>query len=147
MTLQKWAPFYGFDRFFDDVNHVAGRSWPAQARKAQNCGCNIAVDIREDAKELRLTAELPGIKADDLDIRVEDNVLHINGERRFEDEENRENYHRLERYYGKFERSFSLPTYVNSGKIGAEYKDGILTLRIPKKPETQPRQIKVKAGE
>ncbi|MBL6974309.1 MAG: Hsp20/alpha crystallin family protein [Deltaproteobacteria bacterium] len=147
MTLQKWNPYYGFDRFFDDVNHVVGRSVLNPARKAQNCGCNFAVDIREDDKELRLTAELPGISADDLDIRVEDNVLHINGERQFQDEDNRENYHRLERYYGKFERSFTLPTYVNSGKISAEHKDGILTLHIPKKPETQPRQIKVKTGE
>ena len=139
MNIQRWNPHYGFNMLFDDSNHAVGRPLLAPARKAQNCGGNFAVDIREDEKELRLTAELPGISAEDLDIRVEDNVLHINAERQFKDEENRENYHRIERYYGKFERSFTLPAYVNSGKISAENKDGILTLHIPKKPETQPR--------
>lgn len=144
MTLQKWDPYYGFDRFFDDVNHVLGRNCRTPVRTQNGQQTPFAVDVREDEKALWLTAELPGINANDLSIRVEDEVLHISGERRFEDEENRESYHRIERHYGKFERSFTLPAYVNHGRIKAEYKDGILTLQLPKKPETQPRQIKVK---
>jgi len=142
--LQKWDPYHGFDRFFDDVNHVLGRNWRAPARTQDNNGTPFAVDVREDEKAIWLTAELPGINADDLSIRVEDDVLQISGERRFEDEENRDSYHRIERYYGKFERSFTLPAYVNHGGIKAEYRDGVLKLQLPKKPETQPRQIKVK---
>jgi len=145
MTLQKWAPFYGFDRFLDDVNRAVDGQF--RSLNGTNRGYSFAVDVREDEKELRVTAELPGIRSEDMNVRVEDNVLTISAERRFEDEENRDSYHRIERFYGSYERTFTLPSYVDSGKIKAEYKDGILTLHLPKKPETQPRRIKVKTAE
>src|SRR5258705_2166849 len=102
-----------------------------------------AVDIFETEHELVVKADLPDIKPEELDIRVENNILTIRGERRFERQVNENNYLRVERAYGSFSRSFSLANTVNSDAIKAEYKDGVLTLTIPKREEAKPKQIKV----
>jgi HSP20 family protein len=102
-----------------------------------------AVDIYETEHELVVKADLPDIKPEELDIRVENNILTIRGERKFEKKVNETNYLRVERAYGSFSRSFSLANTVNSDAIKAEYKDGVLTLTIPKREEAKPKQIKV----
>ena len=102
-----------------------------------------AVDIFETEHELVVKADLPDIKPEELDIRVENNILTIRGERKFEKQVNEDNYLRVERAYGSFSRSFSLANTVNSDAIKAEYKDGVLTLTIPKREEAKPKQIKV----
>ena len=102
-----------------------------------------AVDIFETEHELVVKADLPDIKPEELDIRVENNILTIRGERKFEKQVNENNYLRVERAYGSFSRSFSLANTVNSDAIKAEYKDGVLTLTIPKREEAKPKQIKV----
>jgi HSP20 family protein len=102
-----------------------------------------AVDIFETEHELVVKADLPDIKDEELDIRVENNILTIRGERKFEKQVNENNYLRVERAYGSFSRSFSLANTVNSDAIKAEYKDGVLTLTIPKREEAKPKQIKV----
>jgi HSP20 family protein len=102
-----------------------------------------AVDIFETEHELVVKADLPDIKPQELDIRVENNILTIRGERKFEKQVNENNYLRVERAYGSFSRSFSLANTVNSDAIKAEYKDGVLTLTIPKREEAKPKQIKV----
>ena len=102
-----------------------------------------AVDIFETGHELVVKADLPDIKAEELDIRVENNILTIRGERKFEKKVNENNYLRVERSYGSFSRSFSLANTVNSEGIKAEYKNGVLTLTIPKREEAKPKQIKV----
>jgi len=102
-----------------------------------------AVDIFETGHELVVKADLPDIKAEELDIRVENNILTIRGERKFEKKVNENNYLRVERSYGSFSRSFSLANTVNSEAIKAEYKNGVLTLTIPKREEAKPKQIKV----
>jgi HSP20 family protein len=102
-----------------------------------------AVDIFETEHELVVKADLPDIKPEGLDIRVENNILTIRGERKFEKQVNENNYLRVERAYGSFSRSFSLANTVNSDAIKAEYKDGVLTLTIPKREEAKPKQIKV----
>lgn len=103
-----------------------------------------AVDIRETDEAYEVYAELPGMKKDDIGITVENNVLTLSGERRFEKEVNEETFHRIERAYGKFTRSFTLPTQVNPEKVEASYKDGVLTIHIPKVEAARPRKIAIK---
>jgi len=101
------------------------------------------VDIFETEHELVVKGDLPDIKPEELDIRVENNILTISGERKFEKKVNENNYLRVERSYGSFSRSFSLANTVNSEAIKAEYTNGVLTLTIPKREEAKPKQIKV----
>jgi len=105
-----------------------------------------AVDIYEAEQELVVKADLPDIKPEELDIRVENNILTIRGERKFEKKVDEKNYLRVERAYGSFSRSFSLANTVNTEAIKADYQDGVLTLRIPKREEAKPKQIKVNVG-
>jgi HSP20 family protein len=101
------------------------------------------VDIFEDGDNLVLKAEVPGVNPDDVEIRVQDNTLYLKGERKFEKEVKEQNYHRVERSYGTFTRTFSLPNSVDSDKVSASYKDGVLTLTMPKKEEAKPKTIKI----
>jgi len=105
-----------------------------------------AVDIYETENELVIKADLPEVNPQDLDIRVENNILTIRGERKFENKINEENYLRVERAYGSFSRSFSLANSVKSDAIKADYQNGVLTLSIPKREEAKPKQIKVNVG-
>lgn len=102
-----------------------------------------AVDIYETDHDIVVKAELPEMKEKDLDIRLVNNTLTLKGERKFEKETQEENYHRVERAYGAFSQSFTLPTSVDQDKISAEYKDGVLKITLPKKVETKSKQIKV----
>ena len=136
MKLVKWEPFrdlarfqFGFDRLFDGVPF--GTAW------------NPAVDIYETDNDLVLKAELPGIDQKDIDVQVENHTLSLRGERKVEKETKEENFRCVERSYGSFSRSFTLPETVDQEKIRAEYKDGVLTVTLPKRPETKPKQIKV----
>ena len=101
------------------------------------------VDVYEDENSYIIKAELPEVSREDVKVSLDRNVLTINGERRFENEEKRDNYHRIERRYGQFCRSFTLPPNVNPDGIGAEFKDGVLKLTLPKKEEAKPKQIQV----
>jgi len=105
-----------------------------------------AVDIFENEHELIVKADLPDVKPEELDIRVENNILTIRGERKFEKKVDEKNYLRVERSYGAFARSFALANTVNSEAIKADYKDGVLTLTIPKREEAKPKQIRVNVG-
>jgi HSP20 family protein len=102
-----------------------------------------AVDIYETGDEVVVKADLPDVNEKDLDIRVENNMLTVRGERKFEREVSEDNYLRVERTYGSFSRSFSLPNTVNTEAIKAEYRNGVLTVRMPKREESKPKQIKV----
>lgn len=102
------------------------------------------VDIREDQDGLVIEADLPGISNDQLDITVEENVLTISGQTKVENEEKSENYHVRERRWGKFARSFRLPGYADGENVAADLKNGVLTLRVPKRAEAKPRKIQVK---
>lgn len=105
-----------------------------------------AVDIYEDEQKVVLKLEVPGIKQEDLDIRVENNTLTVRGERKLEKEEKEENFHRLERRYGSFYRAFTLPNTVDTENIDASYEAGVLQLSLHKKAEAKPKQIKVNIG-
>jgi HSP20 family protein len=101
-------------------------------------------DIYETDKEIVIKAELPELKKEDVTVSLEANVLTIRGERKFEEENKRENYHRIERRYGEFMRSFTLPLYIEPEKINAEFKEGVLRVTLPKREEAKPKQIEVK---
>ncbi|HSE37617.1 MAG TPA: Hsp20/alpha crystallin family protein [Blastocatellia bacterium] len=103
-----------------------------------------ACDIYETEKEIVLKAELPGLKKEEVFVSIENSVLTIRGERKFSEEIKRENFHRVERSYGEFLRSFTLPTFIDATKILAEFKDGLLMVTLPKREEAKPKQIEVK---
>ncbi len=104
------------------------------------------VDVYEDEHKVVLKLEVPGLKQEDLDIQIEKNTLTVRGERKFEKEEKEENFHRIERRYGSFFRSFSLPTTVNVEDVKASYDAGVLRIELEKKAEAKPKQIKVQVG-
>lgn len=101
------------------------------------------VDISEDDHNITLQAEIPGIKQEDLNITLENNVLTISGERKFKEEEKKENFHRIERRYGKFTRSFTLPASVNAETVNATFENGLLNITLPKKEEFKAKQITI----
>ena len=105
---------------------------------------NPPCDIYETEKNIVFKTELPGFKKTDVHVTIENNVLTLRGERKFEEETNRENYHRIERHYGEFLRSFTLPTYVEPNKVHAEFKDGVLSMTLPKREEAWTKEIEVK---
>lgn len=104
------------------------------------------MDIYENEHNITLKLEVPGVDQKDIDIRLENATLTVHGERKFECEEKEENFHRIERRYGSFSRSFSLPNTIDSENVKADYKDGILNIQLAKKAEAKPKQIKVNIG-
>jgi HSP20 family protein len=142
MSLLKWDPFRELNTFDKGLTAL----WrPAWEMPASTTAWNPAVDIFENENEIVIKADLPGMEAKDIELGLENNVLTVKGERRFEKETNEENYHRVEREYGRFSRSFSLPTAVNEEKITAEFKNGLLKIALPKKEEVKSRLIKIAA--
>lgn len=146
MLLQRWDPVRELERVHEEMDRLLRGFFGPRLAPSADVTCPFAVDILEDNEQVVLKAELPGVNPKEVDIRLEDNVLTISGEKKLEHEDKKENYIRVERYYGKFSRAFTLPPYVDASKISAEYKDGILTVTLPKRPETKPRQIEIKAG-
>jgi HSP20 family protein len=139
--MTRWEPFRDLARMqdemarlFDDRRFGAGES----------VGWTPACDIYEDEEGVSLRFELAGVDPKDVEVRFENGVLTLRGERKLEKEEKRDNYHRVELSYGTFTRSFSLPATVDAEKIRAESKNGVLTVALPKKPEAKPRSIQVK---
>ena len=143
MSLIRWDPFREFNTLPARVGSFFGKDWDAPL---STTAWNPSVDIFENDNEVVLKAELPGMNAKDIEVRLENNVLMLKGERRFEKETKEENYHRIEREYGTFSRSFALPTAVNGDMVIAEYKDGVLKIVLPKKEETKPKPIKIAAA-
>src|SRR5213076_3522671 len=103
-------------------------------------------DIYEDEHKITLKIEVPGIDENDIDVRIENNTLTVQGERKIEKEEKEENFRRVERHYGSFTRSFTLPSSVDPGQVSADYDKGVLKIRLAKKAEAKPKQIKVNVG-
>lgn len=132
--LTRWDPFTEMNRLME------GRGLSRELMRP-------AVDILEEKDAIVLKAELPGVKPEDVSVTVENNMLTVSGERRFEKEEKKENYHRIESSYGSFSRSFALPDTVDASSIDASLDNGILSLRIAKRAEAQPRKIQVKGRE
>src|SRR5215467_5620007 len=129
------------ERLFEDplLRMMASTEWPLKAW-APPC------DIFETDTELVMKFELPEVKKEDVEVKLEQNVLTLQGQRKFEEKTDRENYHRVERHYAEFMRSFNVPLYVNAAKINAEFRDGVLTITLPKNEEARPKQINVKVN-
>jgi HSP20 family protein len=144
-TLNRWEPFRTTSGLESQVNRIFNELFD-RSQESNLTSWAPAVDIFENEHELVVKADLPDVKPEDLDIRVENNILTIRGERKFEKKVDEKNYLRVERSYGSFARSFSLANTVNSEAIKADYKDGVLTLTIPKREEAKPKQIKVSVG-
>jgi HSP20 family protein len=146
-TMNRWEqPFRGATTLQEQFNRVFGDAVGRTGEESNLTPWAPAVDIYETEQELVVKADLPEVNPQDLDIRVENNILTIRGERKFENKVNEENYLRIERSYGSFSRSFSLANSVNSEAIKADYQNGVLTLSIPKREEAKPKQIKVNVG-
>ncbi len=145
-TLSRWEPFRGAATLQEQVNRLFGNVLEHSAGETNLTSWAPAVDIYETEQELVVKADLPDVDPKDLDIRVENNILTIRGERKFEKKVNEDNYLRVERAYGAFSRSFSLANSANSEAIKADYQNGVLTLTVPKREEAKPKQIKVNVG-
>src|SRR5713101_5638921 len=145
-TLSRFQPFRGASTLHDQISRVFNDVFERAGDESNLTSWAPAVDIFETEHELVVKADLPDVDPKDLDIRVENNILTIRGERKFEKNVSQENYLRVERSYGSFARSFTLASTVNSEAIKADYQNGVLTLSIPKKEEAKPKQIKVNVG-
>ncbi len=145
-TLSRWEPFRGASTLQEQVNRLFNDVLDRSSEESSLTSWAPAVDIYETEHELVVKADLPDVDAKDLDIRVENNILTIRGDRKFEKKVAEEKYLRVERAYGAFSRSFSLANTVNSEAIKADYQDGVLTLTIPKREEAKPKQIKINVG-
>jgi HSP20 family protein len=144
--LNRWEPARGLTTLQDQVNRLFNDSFRRSDAEAGLSAWTPSVDVYETEHELVVKADLPEVDPKDLDIRVENNILTISGERKFEKKVNEENYLRVERSYGSFARSFTLANTVNPEAIKADYQNGVLTLSIPKREEAKPKQIKVNVG-
>src|SRR6266704_878195 len=145
-TLTRWEPFRGVSSLQDHVNRLFNDVFERANQESSLTAWGPSVDIYETEHELVVKADLPEVDPKDLDIRVENNVLTIRGERKFEKKVNEDNYLRAERAYGSFSRSFSLANSVNAEAIKADYHNGVLPLTLPKREEAKPKQIKVNVG-
>jgi HSP20 family protein len=145
-SISRWQPFGGASTLQEQVNRLFSEVLDRPGEESSLTSWAPAVDIYETEHELVVKADLPDVDAKDLDIRVENNILTIRGERKFEKKVSEENYLRVERAYGAFSRSFSLANTVNSEAIKADYQNGVLTLTVPKREEAKPKQIKVNVG-
>ncbi len=145
-TLSRFEPFRGASSLQDQINRLFNDVFERPSDESNLTSWAPAVDIFETEHELVVKADLPDIDPKDLDIRVENNILSIRGERKFESKVSQDKYLRVERAYGSFSRSFSLANTVNSEAIKADYQNGVLTLTVPKREEAKPKQIKVNVG-
>jgi len=142
-TITRWDPFHGLNSLQEQVIRLFESNLPARTDNSALTAWAPAVDIYETENELVLKADLPAVEEKDLDVRIENNMLTIRGERKFEQNVNEDNYLRVERTYGSFSRSFSLPNTVNTEAIKAEYKNGVLSIELPKRAESKPKQVKI----
>ena len=144
MTLTKWTPGRDYLVLQDRINRLFSDAYGGDEGLMNKGSWIPPVDIFQDGKdELVLKAELPDMKREDIKITIDNDTLTISGEKKVTDEVKEEQFHRIERHYGSFSRSFSLPPTIDATKVSADYKNGVLTLRLPLREEAKPRQIDV----
>ncbi len=145
--LTRWDPFRELYSLQNRMNRLFEDQYSGGRQDALTAGAFVPpVDVYEDEHSVQLKLEVPGIDEKDLDVKVENNTLTVTGERKFEKEEKEENFRRVERRYGSFTRSFTLPNSVNTDDINAQYDNGVLTIKLAKRAEAKPKQIKVNVG-
>lgn len=146
MSIVRWSPIRDMLNMQADMNRMFGTLFDRDSFETslRSNAWGPAVDISETADSYEVTAELPGLTKDDVKISYEGGMVSIRGEKKQEKEDKGKNYHRRERNYGAFERSFRLPTHIEVNKIEAKFKDGVLTLHLPKAEEARPKEIPIK---
>ncbi|TLY21691.1 MAG: Hsp20/alpha crystallin family protein [Nitrospirae bacterium] len=149
-AVTRWDPFRELDELQNRLSSLFGRA-PLRRNGDKDEAITVAewaplVDIVEDDNEYLIKAELPEVKKEDVKVTVQDDVLTISGERTFEKEEKGRKYHRMERAYGSFARSFTLPEDADGEKVAAEFKNGVLKVHLPKSEKAKPKSIEVKIG-
>jgi len=146
-VLTRWEPFHELATLQDRINRVFRESYSGDRDDSLTTSSFApAVDVYEDEHKVALKIEVPGIDEKDIDVHVENNTLTVHGERKIEKEEKEENYRRVERQYGSFTRTFTLPPTVDTDNVSAHYDKGVLKINLPKKAEAKPKQIKVNVG-
>jgi len=149
MTLVRWDPFREFEDMSNRLQRMYSRPTPPQTNGKETmivADWVPSVDVSETDGEYQIKAEIPDVKKEDVRVTLEDGVLTIQGERKQEKEEKDKKYHRIERSYGSFVRSFTLPDLVDEEKVKAEFKDGVLNLKLPKSEKAKPKAIEVTVG-
>jgi HSP20 family protein len=146
--LTRWDPAREYLTLQDRMNRLFRESHNSEGSEEALTTTGFAppVDIYEDEHNITLKLEVPGIDEKDIDVRIENNTLTVHGERKIEKEEKEENFRRVERQYGSFTRSFTLPSSVDTGQVSADYAKGVLKVKLAKKAEAKPKQIKVNVG-
>ncbi len=149
--LTRWEPFREFSTMQDRMNRMNRlfrESYSPEAPEEALTTASFAprVDVYEDEHNITLKLEVPGIDEKDIDVGIEGNTLTVHGERKIEKEEKEENFRRIERQYGSFTRSFTLPSSVDTGQVSADYDKGVLKIKLAKKAEAKPKEIKVNVG-
>jgi len=149
-TLTRWDPLSELDDLQNRLSTLFGRA-PVKQRGGNQEALSVAqwaplVDISEDEKEYLIKAELPEVKSDEVKISVQNDVLSITGERKYEKEEKSKKVHRIERAYGSFARTFTVPEDADAEQVSAEFKDGLLKVHLPKTHKAKPKSIEVKVG-
>jgi len=147
-VLTRFEPFREFTTLQDRLNRLFRETYAPEGREDALTSAGFAppVDVYEDEHNITLKIEVPGIDEKDIDVRIENNTLTVHGERKFEKEEKEENYRRVERQYGSFTRTFTLPTTVDANQVQANYDKGVLKINLAKKAEAKPKQIKINVG-
>ena len=147
-VLTRWYPYRELNSLQERVNRLFHESFSNEGRDESLATSSFApaVDVYEDEHSITLKIEVPGINEKDIDVRIENNTLTVQGERKLEKEEKEENYRRIERQYGSFTRTFTLPNTVDTESVAANYEKGVLKVQLAKKAEAKPKQIKVNVG-
>ena len=148
MAITRWDPLREFGTLQNQLNRLFQEVTPrATGDEFMTTGTFVPpVDVYEDEHNIVLKLEVPGIEEKDIDVQVHGNTLTVRGERKFEHEEKQENFHRIERSYGAFSRSFTLPDTVDTNSVTADYENGVLKVKLAKRAEAKPKQIKVNVG-
>ena len=146
-VLTRWDPFRELNVLQERMNRLFQDYAPRGEQELTAGNFAPPVDIYEDEQNVTLKVEVPGLDPKDVDVRVENNTLTIRGERKFEKDEKEENFHRVERHYGAFVRSFTLPNTVDTDNVKAEYDNGVLKIQLAKRAEAKPKQIKINVGQ
>ncbi len=145
MTLVRWSPVRDMVGIQDEMNRLFNALFEKSPERRESgvTAWSPLVDISEMEDEILVTVEVPGMKKEDINITIQDNVLTLKGEKKQVEEDKNKNFHRVERIYGTFERSFSLPSTVQTDRVKAVYKDGVLNITLPKSEEAKPKEIAI----
>jgi HSP20 family protein len=145
VAMTRWDPFRDLMSIQNEMNRLFGRTYGGDVGESTRGAWTPALDVFETQEKFVITMELPGVSPDDVDISVEDSTLMVRGERRFYSEQQEESFLRIERRFGEFTRSLTLPSTADAESIQASFDQGVLTVEVPKREEAKPRKISIKA--